>query len=540
MPDLWLDVDSALSEVPINIMPLTDDTDFKTREESVVYNQAGLDLVWNFITTAGAFTQTAVTPTDTAGAYDWVNQGNGMYTIEIPATGGGTINNDTEGVGWFTGFATGILPWRGPTIGFRASGLNDALIDSAYSTTRGLAGTALPNAAADAAGGLPISDAGGLDIDTQLGKLVGTLATGTHNPQSGDAFARLGAPAGASVSADVAAVKVDTAATLLDTGTDGVVVAAASKTGYSLTATTGLGNQTADITGNLSGSVGSVTGAVGSVTGNVGGNVTGSVGSLATQAKADVNAEADTALSDFFTSAANLVDLIWDEVITGAFHNTNNSAAKFLREASEATGVTGTAQAGGATSITLAAGESATNDLYNFERVRIIEGTGAGQSRLITDYDGTTKVATVHRAWTTNPSTDSVYVISSADATVEAIGTNEVSATATVDFDDLAAILLDSDELQTDLTDGGRLDLLLDRLITELDTARAEPGQGAPAASAKIGAKIDYLYKSWRNKSTQTATDYKLYADDTTTVDQKRTVSDDGTTFTSEEVATGP
>ncbi len=38
------------------------------------------------------------------------------------------------------------------------------------------------------------------------------------------------------------------------------------KTGYSLTAATGLGNQTADITGNLSGSVGSVTGAVGSVT----------------------------------------------------------------------------------------------------------------------------------------------------------------------------------------------------------------------------------------------------------------------------------
>jgi len=38
-------------------------------------------------------------------------------------------------------------------------------------------------------------------------------------------------------------------------------------TGVSLAATTGLGNQTANITGNLSGSVGSVTGAVGSVTG---------------------------------------------------------------------------------------------------------------------------------------------------------------------------------------------------------------------------------------------------------------------------------
>lgn len=54
---------------------------------------------------------------------------------------------------------------------------------------------------------------------------------------TGDAFARLGAPAGASVSADVAAIKSDAAAILLDTGTDGVVVAAASKTGYELSAT---------------------------------------------------------------------------------------------------------------------------------------------------------------------------------------------------------------------------------------------------------------------------------------------------------------
>ena len=60
------------------------------------------------------------------------------------------------------------------------------------------------------------------------------------------------------------------------------------KTGYSLTATTGLGNQTADITGNLSGSVGSVTGAVGSVTGAVG-SVTGLTASdvAAIKAKTD-------------------------------------------------------------------------------------------------------------------------------------------------------------------------------------------------------------------------------------------------------------
>lgn len=68
-------------------------------------------------------------------------------------------------------------------------------------------------------------------------------------------------------------------AILADTGTDGVVVAAGSKTGYSLAASQTF-DVTGNITGNLSGSVGSVSGAVGSVTGNVGGNVTGSVGSV--------------------------------------------------------------------------------------------------------------------------------------------------------------------------------------------------------------------------------------------------------------------
>lgn len=167
MPDLWMDVDAALSEVPVNILPLIDDTDFKTREEAVAYNAAGLELIWHFTTTSGATTATVVTPT-TAGDYDWNHQDGGMYTIEITASGGASINNDTEGFGWFTGVATGVLPWRGPTIGVRAAGLNNLLIDSAYSDTRGLTGTAVPAAAADTGGGLPISDAGGLDMDTMV------------------------------------------------------------------------------------------------------------------------------------------------------------------------------------------------------------------------------------------------------------------------------------------------------------------------------------------------------------------------------------
>lgn len=101
---------------------------------------------------------------------------------------------------------------------------------------------------------------------TGTGAITSTVQVFTTFPQTGDNFARLGAPAGASVSADVAAVKVDTAATLIDTAEIGT--AGAGLTNINLP------NQTMDIvgniTGNLSGSVGSVTGAVGSVTGAVG------------------------------------------------------------------------------------------------------------------------------------------------------------------------------------------------------------------------------------------------------------------------------
>lgn len=119
-----------------------------------------------------------------------------------------------------------------------ATVFTDSLRVRLMSATRGLAGTALPAAAADAAGGLIISDAGGLDADAQLVTKINDI--------------------------------------LVDTAEIGA--AGAGLTNINLP------NQTMDIvgsiTGNLSGSVGSVTGAVGSVTGAVG-SVTGAVGSVA-------------------------------------------------------------------------------------------------------------------------------------------------------------------------------------------------------------------------------------------------------------------
>lgn len=72
---------------------------------------------------------------------------------------------------------------------------------------------------------------------------------------------------------------------------------------------------------------------------------------------------------------------------------------------------TGTAQAGGASSITLAAGASGTDDAYNKMTIRITGGTGSGQERKIADYVGATKVATVAEAWTTNPDATSTYSV---------------------------------------------------------------------------------------------------------------------------------
>jgi hypothetical protein len=349
-------------------VPLTDDTDFKTLETAVAYNAGGMALYWHFVTSGGAYTATAVTPT-TSGSYDWAHQQQGMYTIEIPASGGASINNDTEGYGYFTGFATGVLPWRGPTIGFRAAALNDALTDGGDNLDVNV--TQFGGTNATTSGGRPevnTTHAAGTAWGSGAITAASIAADAITAAKIADGAIDAATFAASAITSTVLAADAITAAKVAaDVGTE-IGTAVWATTTRQLTGTQTF-NVTGDITGNLSGSVGSVTGAVGSVTGNVGGNVTGSVGSLAAQAKADVNAE-------------------------------------------------------------------------------VVDGIS-------------------------------------------------------------------------------------------VDTY-AEPGQGAPPATASIATKVGYTYKAWRNKTTQTATTYSLYADDTTTVDQKATVSDDATTYTRTEVATGP
>ena len=73
--------------------------------------------------------------------------------------------------------------------------------------------------------------------------------------------------------------------------------------------------------------------------------------------------------------------------------------------------ITNTAQAGGANTATLAVAESAVDDAYKGMPLFLTGGTGSGQSAVILSYDGTTKVATVAKNWTTPPDATTTYRI---------------------------------------------------------------------------------------------------------------------------------
>jgi len=142
--------------------------------------------------------------------------------------------------------------------------------------------TALPNAAADAAGGLIISDAGGLDADAQRsdvaailvdtgttldGRIPAALVGGRMDSSTGAMAANtltasaLATDAVAEIQSGLAtSAALATAQTDLDTitGADGVIIATGTQTF----------NMTGNVTGNLSGSVGSVTAGVTVTTNN--------------------------------------------------------------------------------------------------------------------------------------------------------------------------------------------------------------------------------------------------------------------------------
>ncbi len=121
----------------------------------------------------------------------------------------------------------------------------------------------------DAQSATDLKDFADAGYDPATNKVQGVVLTDTctaltgNTAQTGDSFARLGAPAGVSVSVDIAAIEAQTD----DIGTAGAGLTAIASVGAVAGA---VGSVTGNVGGNVVGSVASVTGAVGSVTGAVG------------------------------------------------------------------------------------------------------------------------------------------------------------------------------------------------------------------------------------------------------------------------------
>lgn len=104
-------------------------------------------------------------------------------------------------------------------------------------------------------------------------------------------------------------------------------------------------------------------------------------------------------------------DSVCDAILTGASHDIATSLGRRIRELGAYHISSGTAQTGTAYGITLAAGESASDHIYNRNLLVIQAGTGAGQTRTIVDYNGTSKIAVIDRDWWVNPDATSEYSI---------------------------------------------------------------------------------------------------------------------------------
>jgi len=173
--------------VTIQLGPFVDDGDGKTAEEGLTIEDTDIELSKN----GGAFAapnDTNNAAHDSAGYYtkqlnDTDTNTLGILTVECHESGALPVRQDYQVViaHWYdTMCSTDLLHVDVHAIdddGAAADNLESACDN--YSVTRGLAGTALPAAAADAAGGLPISDAGELDLDTQIGTDIDAILEDT-------------------------------------------------------------------------------------------------------------------------------------------------------------------------------------------------------------------------------------------------------------------------------------------------------------------------------------------------------------------------
>lgn len=392
------------------------------------------------------------------------------------------------------------------------------------------------------------------------------------------------------VTSNMTAISGDaTAADNLETACDGGsynvgggAIVAASVTGAvgsvtgavgSVTGNVG-GNVVGDVQGNVDGSVASVTGAVGSVTGNVGGNVTGSTGSVvgnvggnvvgsvaSVVATVDSNliemggvAQSATDLKDFadagYDPATNKVQgvVLVDTTTTNTDMRGTDNAALAATALTNATWTD--ARAGYLDNLNIGENVAGVSDVataavtadavWDEARAGHVGAGSFGEGVASVQGNVTGSVGSVTGAVGSVTGNVGGDVQGNVDGSVASVTGNvggnvtgtvasvvgNVGGNVTGSVGSLAA------QAKTDVNAE-----VVDALATD---TYAEPGQEAPAATNTLATKIGYLFKAFRNKIVQDATTLEIYNDAGAVVDQKATISDDGTDYTRGEIGSGP
>jgi len=125
-----------------------------------------------------------------------------------------------------------------------------------------------------------------------------------------------------------------------------------------------------------------------------------------------VSTDFDGTIDEYFTSSvvdnAAIADAVWDESLSA--HQTAGTAGRALTIAGVILSETTVAGSPTTSSIELTAG-SAVNDFYVDQTLVIVSGSGLGQARIISTYNGTTKIATFDEAFIVAPSVSDAIII---------------------------------------------------------------------------------------------------------------------------------
>lgn len=214
----------------IAVGPLVDPTDGKTAETALTVTDLSVQ-IYQIKNDGTAVVRSQFAPTASGGNNDMAlvsSSTDGMYDLELTAAQLNFLGNaritfyDVDGflVHWIDILvvSAAYFDWKyGATIpnvnATQISGDSDAAdnLEAAYDGTGYAGGTIKPKVDLDTIKTQAVTCAAGVTVRAN----VGTASESTA--QTGDSFARLGAPAGASVSADIAAVKAETALIVADT-----------------------------------------------------------------------------------------------------------------------------------------------------------------------------------------------------------------------------------------------------------------------------------------------------------------------------------